>query len=955
MKEEARTCGIGGYADMGGPLNPDCVSYRSASRTFILAILETLDDRQIQVPFFKLCLAVLTLGFLCISANAQANEWVWMSGSSNLNQPGVYGTIGVPTAQNIPGSRMASSTWSDGSGNLWLFGGYGLDSKGQLAALNDLWSYSISSTPQNNQWTWVSGGNTVVCTPGLSNCVGLPGVYGTMGVSASGNTPGGRQGAATWTDASGNFWLFGGGGYDSISSPGILNDLWKFNPSTNQWTWIGGSKTNPYFNQITLSYGDGQPGVYGTLGTPAPGNFPGSRFYASTWIDSSGDLWLFGGQGIDNADQEGQLNDLWKYDPSTKMWAWMGGSSQISFCGGVVGACGQSGVYGTLGTPAAGNTPGGRSQAASWIDKSDNLWLFGGLGYDINGNAGSGLNDLWKFDPTAGQWAWMSGSSEVPCGNGPLNPGVKVCTAQPGVYGVLGVPAAGNVPAGGAPAAAWTDQQGNFWFFGGADLDLTKQTRSVINSLWAFNPSTKQWTWMGGDSATSNCSITISNPFFATTCDGSPGVMGIQYTAAPGNLPAARTNAPGWVDKSGNFWLFGGGATNLSDVEGQTNDLWKYQPSINTLPATAEPVFSLKSVTYVSGGQLIISNGMANASIYYTTDGTAPTTNSTLYSGPLVLSSSETLQALATAPGYVQSALTSTTYFFQSQPAAPVFSVAPGSYTSAQTVRISDSSPNTIIYYTTNATNPTSGSTSYTGPISVTSSETINAIAEWSGTGYSVYSGIAEKGSYYSDSAVASATYTINLPPPDFSISGTSISVVRGATTGNTSTISVTPSEGFTGNVSLTAAITSSPAGAQYLPTISFNATTPVSITSASAGTATLTAYTTAASYATLAYPERPGTAHPGASWYAAGGSALACILLIGIPARRRSWRTMLRMSALLVVLTSGVLSCGGGGSAGGAGGGTSIPGTTAGTYTITVTGTSGTTTASGAVTLTVQ
>jgi FtsH-binding integral membrane protein len=124
-----------------------------------------------------------------------------------------------------------------------------------------------------------------------------------------------------------------------------------------------------------------------------------------------------------------------------------------------------------------------------------------------------------------------------------------------------------------------------------------------------------------------------------------------------------------------------------------------------------------------------------------------------------------------------------------------------------------------------------------------------------------------------------------------------------------------------------------------------------VSITGTSAGTATLTITTTAATSAALALPKRNGV-----PWYAAGGAALAGVLFFGIPARRRSWRTMLGMLVFLAALTGGVLTSGCGGSGGGGGGGgTGSPGTTAGTYTVTVTGTSGTTTATGTVTLTVQ
>ena len=81
----------------------------------------------------------------------------------------------------------------------------------------------------------------------------------------------------------------------------------------------------------------------------------------------------------------------------------------------------------------------------------------------------------------------------------------------------------------------------------------------------------------------------------------------------------------------------------------------------------------------------------------------------------------------------------------------------------------------------------------------------------------------------------------------------------------------------------------------------------------------------------------------------------LACVLLFGVSKRRRGWQTMLGLIVFLIFLSSGVLSCGGGGSGGGGGGGGGTPGTTAGDYTVTVTGTSGTMTATGTVSLTVQ
>jgi len=241
-------------------------------------------------------------------------------------------------------------------------------------------------------------------------------------------------------------------------------------------------------------------------------------------------------------------------------------------------------------------------------------------------------------------------------------------------------------------------------------------------------------------------------------------------------------------------------------------------------------------------------------------------------------------------------------------------------------VIISDTTPGAIFYYTTDGTTPTTSSTLYSGAITVTSPETIEAIATAAG---------------YSTSDVATAVYagTIVPPPAPFTITGTAVTVAPGAASGNTSTITITPSGGFTGSVQLIAAITNSPSGAVELPTLSFT-TNPV----INSGTTTLTITTTA--------PVSPTTISKGpGSWYAAGGATLACLLLFGIPARRRSWRTMLGMLLLLVALAGGVLGCGSTN--------TFItpetPGTTEGTYTITVIGTSGATTESGTVSLTVQ
>jgi hypothetical protein len=194
---------------------------------------------------------------------------------------------------------------------------------------------------------------------------------------------------------------------------------------------------------------------------------------------------------------------------------------------------------------------------------------------------------------------------------------------------------------------------------------------------------------------------------------------------------------------------------------------------------------------------------------------------------------------------------------------------------------------------------------------------------------------------YAAASAQASVTVTGTAA---FTITGTAVTVTAGATTGNTSTITVTPADGFTGNVTLTAAVTSSPSGAVDPPTLSFGGTSPVNISGTAAGTATLTIATTAPNNCGNAAYQTPR----GVFWYTGGGTALAFVLLFGVPVRRRRWRLALAMLALLVTLMCGWLACGGGSNS-------TCNGTTPGSYTITVTGTSGAATATGPVTLTVQ
>ena len=169
----------------------------------------------------------------------------------------------------------------------------------------------------------------------------------------------------------------------------------------------------------------------------------------------------------------------------------------------------------------------------------------------------------------------------------------------------------------------------------------------------------------------------------------------------------------------------------------------------------------------------------------------------------------------------------------------------------------------------------------------------------------------------------------------------TTLTVTPGATSGNTGTISVVGTNGFSGIVDLTCSVTTKLTGVAHMPICSLNPAS-VTISGAAAQTSTLTVNTTAAS---SAENQKRSILWPSA------GATLALALLFVMPRKRKD---CIAIGVLLLFISTGLIACGGGngGSGGGGGGG----GTTPGAYTITVTGTSGSVSAPvGTVALTVQ
>jgi ELWxxDGT repeat protein len=570
--------------------------------------------------------------------NFSTGYWAWINGSNLTNQFGVYGTQGVASASNIPGSRYESGFSNIGS-KVYIFGGTGRGVSPSGGVLNDVWEYDNVT----GLWTWLHGSTTN----------DAPKVTGTQGTYAAGNTPGARSGTVMsadnssvylyggftwflpggfhsdlwqynpatnqWRSVKGNtttgtlgiygyenveastnlpgargqqslvtigsaLYMFGGRGYSGISSASDehQNDLWKFNTSNNNWTWLKGASGKQYF------------GEYGTKGFATPPNKPGSKVAASS-IGTNGKFYLFGGSGNNNYPNGGTSNEFWEYDPVSGNWKWLKGSNtagsagnygtkgvssfnneppfrtsammwsignKIYMFGGTVGAnyndlweydittfnwtwlkgsntYNQSGVYGTKGVAASTNTPGARWQASAFT-YNNILYLFGGNGYNSGATSGE-LNDLWEYDPATNNWTWLSGNDAI---------------NSFGVYGTINVAAPANIP--GARETGQMHTIGTkAYLFGGRGFASAGGFQN-LNDTWEYDFATNQWTWKKGPST-----------------GGNAGVAGSYGIEDPANYPIARYHATSWA-LSGKLYVFSG-----TPFGPEYNDLWEYNPATN--------------------------------------------------------------------------------------------------------------------------------------------------------------------------------------------------------------------------------------------------------------------------------------------------------------------------------------------------------------------------------------
>jgi alpha-tubulin suppressor-like RCC1 family protein len=197
-------------------------------------------------------------------------------------------------------------------------------------------------------------------------------------------------------------------------------------------------------------------------------------------------------------------------------------------------------------------------------------------------------------------------------------------------------------------------------------------------------------------------------------------------------------------------------------------------------PLVTAPEFSPAAGAYLDPQDVAITTVTAGATIRYTTDGSTPTdTIGALYAAPVHIAATLTLKAVAYRVGWRTSTVTSGAYTIGPLVTAPVFSPSPGSYTSAQDITMTTSTPGAAIRYTTDGSTPTDTSgTVYAAPVHLAASTTLKAVAYRTGWTTSDVT----SGEYVIAQTVAAPAFSV---PPGMYASAKDVSITT-ATTGAT-------------------------------------------------------------------------------------------------------------------------------------------------------------------------
>jgi hypothetical protein len=561
----------------------------------------------------------------------------------------------------MPGSRLDASGWTDSSGHLWLFGGQGYDASGNYISghLNDLWMYQLPATTP-----------TVTVTPSLTSITALQGLSVTVAVSAGSDsrTPTGSV-------------ILTGGGYTSPSTA-LSSGSATFNISagslalgsdtfTASYTPDSSSSTI-YSSAAGTSSAVTVTPVAPTITFTVPNHTYGDApFTVSATSNSSGTITYSVVSG-----------------PATIS----GSTVTLTGAGTVVLQASQvaAGNY-TAGTQTATVTVAKESQAITFTAPTSPV-VYGVSPITLVATGGTSGNAV-VFSVVSGP-ATISGSTLTITGVGTVvvaanqagNANYAVATqvtqsvvvnqasqiitftapTSPVTYGVSPITlVATGGSSGNGVVFSVVSGPGTV---SGSTLTITGVGTVVVAANQAGNTNYTAATQVTQSLVVNQATQTIT--FTAPTSPVTYGVTPITLVATGGTSGNAVVfsvvSGPGTV--SGSTLTITGVGTIVvaANQAGNTNYSAATQVSqsivVNVIGVAATPTFSPVAGTYTAAQTVSISDMTTGATIYYTTNGTTPTTSSTVYSGAITVSSTETLQAIASATGYSTSAVATAAY-----------------------------------------------------------------------------------------------------------------------------------------------------------------------------------------------------------------------------------------------------------------------------------------------------
>lgn len=278
-----------------------------------------------------------------------ANRWVLIDGTDGQNIDASFsGTI-------RPGSVYGHDIVIDVKGDVWMFGG-DMQIGGSVGLSQDVWKFTVNGSGDGGSWAHIKG----------SQLINQGGVPGSQGESAPANIPGGRKYFAMDIASNNTIWIMGGRARSVGNVEGNLGDLWKYNLTTSEWTFVAGATLNNTDATFIDNFNKGD----------ITSMHIGSRKHFDLTIDESGTLWLYGGMLNANS-RKGK--DLWKFDNNTSVFTLISGK-----------------VAGTVNS----GEPDLHWGHSITNTQNATLYMFGGTNMNLEtDNLVNDLgNDLWKFN-----------------------------------------------------------------------------------------------------------------------------------------------------------------------------------------------------------------------------------------------------------------------------------------------------------------------------------------------------------------------------------------------------------------------------------------------------------------------------------------------------------------------------------------------------------------------------